>query len=208
MSKAFIKICGITRKEDAQAAVTAGADAIGLVFYAKSPRAVSLQQSKAIVDTILGQAQIVALFVDAEVDEINNIINQLPVDVLQFHGQENQAFCQQFGKPYWKAVRVQSQDDIIAAEREYPDAAALLLDAYQADVPGGTGQLFDWSLVPSTLSTPIVLAGGLTPANVTEALEQVKPWGIDVSGGVEASKGIKDNHKITQFIQAVRHATI
>ncbi|SFP44688.1 phosphoribosylanthranilate isomerase [Pseudomonas borbori] len=200
------KICGITRVEDALAAVEAGADAIGLVFYAKSPRAVTVPQAQAILAALPPFVTTVGLFVDCARSELNAILDVLPLDLLQFHGDESPAACEGFRRPYIKALRVKPGDDIAARIGLYGSAAGVLLDTFVPGVPGGTGEAFDWSLVPQDLSVPIILAGGLTPENVRAAIEQVRPYAVDVSGGVEASKGLKDSDKIHAFVHAVRGA--
>ncbi|MGE8497449.1 MAG: phosphoribosylanthranilate isomerase [Pseudomonas sp.] len=200
MSVVRSKICGITRIEDALVAIDAGADAIGLVFYAKSPRAVSVAQAKAILAALPPFVTTVGLFVDIERDALNAILAEVPLDLLQFHGDETLADCEGYGRPYIKALRVKQGDDVAAQIAAYPSAAGVLLDTFVAGVPGGTGEAFDWSLVPRGVKTPIILAGGLTPDNVRGAIEQVRPYGVDVSGGVEASKGIKDAAKVRAFV--------
>jgi len=198
------KICGITRVEDALAAVDAGADAIGLVFYAKSPRAVTVPQAQAILAALPPFVTTVGLFVDCQRSELNAILDAVPLDLLQFHGDESPAACEGFRRPYIKALRVKPGDDIAARIGLYGSATGVLLDTFVPGVPGGTGEAFDWSLVPQGLSVPIILAGGLTPENVRAAIEQVRPYAVDVSGGVEASKGLKDSDKIHAFVRAVR----
>ncbi|MBS7662997.1 phosphoribosylanthranilate isomerase [Pseudomonas lalucatii] len=200
------KICGITRIEDALIAAEAGADAIGLVFYAKSPRAVSVAQARAIIAALPPFVTTVGLFVDAGSAALSEVLGAVPLDLLQFHGDEPASFCEAVGRPYIKALRVRPGDDIAARIAPYAGAAGILLDTYVAGVPGGTGEAFDWSLVPHDLAKPVVLAGGLTPANVAGAIAQVKPYGVDVSGGVEAAKGIKDADKVRAFVRAVRGA--
>lgn len=200
------KICGITRIEDALAAVEAGADAIGFVFYAKSPRAVTVQQARAIIAALPPFVTTVGLFVNASRCELGEILDAVPLDLLQFHGDEAVADCEGWHRPYIKALRVKAGDDIAAACAAYPSASGILLDTYVEGVPGGTGEAFDWSLIPSVLSKPIILAGGLTPDNVAQAITQVKPYAVDVSGGVELGKGIKDHAKIHRFMQAVRNS--
>lgn len=203
-----VKICGITRVEDAQAAVEAGCDAIGLVFYAPSPRFVSMEQAAEIVAAIPPFVSTVGLFVNAEPIYIKQVLQQVKLDLLQFHGDESAHACQQFGVPYMKAIRVQSNTNLLQYAKEFEQAKALLLDTFIEGVPGGTGQQFDWNIIPKTLPIPIVLAGGLTPENVGAAIEQVNPYAVDVSGGVEIKKGIKDVAKIAAFMRGVSHASL
>jgi len=200
------KICGITRVEDALAAVEAGADAIGLVFYAKSPRAVTVQQARSIINALPPFVTTVGLFVDASRCELGEILDAVPLDLLQFHGDESPENCEGYHRPYIKALRVKPGDDIAAQVALYKNASGVLLDTYVPGIPGGTGEAFDWSLVPEGLSKPIILAGGLTAENVAQAIARVRPYAVDVSGGVEAAKGIKDAQKIRAFMQAVRAA--
>jgi phosphoribosylanthranilate isomerase len=200
------KICGITRIEDALAAVAAGADAIGLVFYAKSPRAVSVEQAAAILQALPPFVTSVGLFVDMPRAELQALLQRLPLDLLQFHGDESPADCEGHGRPYIKALRVHPGEDVAAAMAPYAGARGILLDTFVEGVPGGTGATFDWSLVPRQAGKPIILAGGLEAGNVAAAIRQVRPYAVDVSGGVEASKGIKDAGKIRAFVQAVRDA--
>ena len=204
MTAVRVKICGITRVEDALAAAAAGADAIGLVFYAKSPRAVDIEQARVILAALPPFVTTVGLFVDAELSELERILASVPLDLLQFHGDESVQQCEAFGRPYIKALRVKAGDDIAAQVARYPSAQGILLDAYVEGVPGGTGEAFDWSLIPQTLSKPLILAGGLRPDNVAEAVSRVRPYAVDVSGGVEASKGVKDVEKVDAFIRAAR----
>lgn len=204
MSVVRSKICGITRLEDALAAVAAGADAIGLVFYARSPRAVTVQQAQAILAGLPPFVTTVGLFVDMPQNEIEAVLAAVPLDLLQFHGNERAADCDALARPYIKALRVRAEDDVAALVDAYPGARAVLLDTYVDGVPGGTGQAFDWALVPAELSKPVILAGGLTADNVAAAITQVRPYAVDVSGGVEASKGIKDAAKVKDFVRAVR----
>jgi phosphoribosylanthranilate isomerase len=200
------KICGITRIEDALAAVAAGADAIGLVFYAKSPRAVSVEQAAAILQALPPFVTSVGLFVDMPRAELQALLQRLPLDLLQFHGDESPADCEGHGRPYIKALRVRPGEDVAAAMAPYVGAHGILLDTFVEGVPGGTGATFDWSLIPRQAAKPIILAGGLEAGNVAAAIRQVRPYAVDVSGGVEASKGIKDAGKIRAFVQAVRDA--
>ncbi|MBD8604677.1 phosphoribosylanthranilate isomerase [Pseudomonas sp. CFBP 8771] len=208
MSAVRSKICGITRIEDALAAAHAGADAIGLVFYAKSPRAVNVQQARAIIAALPPFVTTTGLFVNASRCELGEILDAVPLDLLQFHGDETPEECEGYHRPYIKALRVRAGDDLQAACRAYRNASGILLDTYVAGVPGGTGESFDWSLVPAGLDKPIVLAGGLHAGNVAQAVAQVKPWAVDVSGGVESSKGIKDHRKIDAFLKAVRGSSM
>ena len=200
------KICGITRIEDALAALEAGADAIGLVFYGKSPRAVGVEQAAAIVQALPPFVTSVGLFVDMPRDELQQLLQRLPLDLLQFHGDESPADCEGHGRPYIKALRVRPGEDVAAAMAPYSGAQGILLDTFVEGVPGGTGASFDWSLVPEDAAKPIILAGGLDADNVATAIRQVRPYAVDVSGGVEASKGIKDAGKIRAFVRAVRDA--
>lgn len=206
MSNVRSKICGITRIEDALAAAEAGADAIGLVFYAKSPRAVDLQQARAIIAALPPFVTTVGLFVNASRCELNEILEAVPLDLLQFHGDETPADCDGFHRPWIKALRVRPGDDLEAQCKHYANASGILLDTFVAGVPGGTGEAFDWSLVPPRLSKPIILAGGLNPSNVGQAIAQVGPYAVDVSGGVEQAKGIKDAARIEAFVRAVKQA--
>lgn len=201
---ARIKICGITRVDDALAAAQAGADAIGLVFHPGSPRAVSVEQARTIVGALPPFVTTVGLFVDAEQATIQSVLEQVPLDLLQFHGDEPDDFCQGFKRPYIKAVRVRPGDDLNALAAQWPGACGILLDSYKPGVPGGTGETFDWSVIPSQRSWRLILAGGLQAQNVRQAIDQTAPWAVDVSGGVEATKGIKDIAKINAFIHEVK----
>ncbi|MDP3844859.1 MAG: phosphoribosylanthranilate isomerase [Pseudomonas sp.] len=206
MSVVRSKICGITRIEDALLAVAAGADALGFVFYSKSPRAVSVEQAQAIIAVLPPFVTTVGLFVNANRRELTALLDGLPLDLLQFHGDETPADCAGYQRPYIKALRVKPGDDIAQLAAPYEQASGILLDTFVPGVPGGTGAAFDWSLVPHNLSKPVILAGGLTPQNVFTAIEQVRPYAVDVSGGVEASKGIKDAGKLEAFLREVRRA--
>ncbi|NMX62878.1 phosphoribosylanthranilate isomerase [Pseudomonas sp. WS 5079] len=207
MSGVRSKICGITRMEDALSAVEAGADAIGFVFYAKSPRAVSVQQARAIIAGLPPFVTTVGLFVNASACELNETLDAVPLDLLQFHGDETPEECAGYHRPYIKALRVKAGDDIAASCAAYAGASGILLDAYVEGIPGGTGEAFDWALIPQGLSKPIILAGGLNAGNVAQAIAQVRPYAVDVSGGVEQAKGIKDPGKIHAFMQAVRSSS-
>jgi phosphoribosylanthranilate isomerase len=195
-----VKICGITSPVDGIAAAQSGADAIGLVFYPPSPRALSTVIAREIVDSLPPFVTTVGLFVDMPQAEIDEILAAVPLDMLQFHGSEDPLFCASFDKPWMKAVRMSPEVDLLKEEERYFAASALLVDAYKKGVPGGTGQSFDWGRVPVGLQKPIVLAGGLTPENVEQAIKEVSPWAVDVSGGVERAKGVKDLDKVAQFI--------
>lgn len=206
MERTRVKICGITTAEDALLAVNAGADAIGLVFYEPSPRYVDIERAAHIAAVIPPFVSIVALFVNASVDQVNTVLSRVAVSLLQFHGDESPLYCEQFHRPYIKALRMKPDADVVAICSEYSSAQGVLLDAYRKGVPGGTGECFDWQAIPKTLSQPLVLAGGLHPANVAEAIATVKPAAVDVSGGVEALAGIKDSHRVIEFINQVNLA--
>jgi phosphoribosylanthranilate isomerase len=201
-----VKMCGITRPVDALAAASAGADAIGLVFYPKSPRNVSLDQAAAIVRALPPFVSSVALFVNPEPVEVDAVLRQIRPDLLQFHGEETPAFCRSFGAPYLKAARVRPDADLLQFAADYADAQGLLLDAWSEAGHGGTGERFDWRLIPANLPRPLVLAGGLTPDNVRLAIETVRPWAVDVSSGIEQAKGIKDAARIAAFMKEVENA--
>ena len=203
-----IKICGITRVEDARIAVELGADAIGLVFYASSPRSVGLDQARAIVAAIPPFVTIVGLFVDPAQDQVESVLRRCSLGLLQFHGDEAPDFCNGFGLPYIKAARVRADADLVQYLSPYHAAQGWLLDAYHERLYGGTGESFDWKLIPRNLARPVILSGGLTPDNVGAAVRQVRPWAVDVSGGVEAAKGIKDAAKIAAFIAGVRNENV
>lgn len=200
------KICGITRPEDALAAAAHGADAIGLVFYAKSKRAVDIAQAQQIVAALPPFVSMVALFVNETAEQIHETLRQVPIDVIQFHGDESDEFCRQFNRPYLKAVRVRGAEDIQTASAQFPNARALLFDAYHPDEYGGTGLRFDWALLAEYRDKPWILAGGLTPENVAEAVRISGAAAVDVSGGVESSSGIKNHAKIAAFIAAAQQA--
>jgi len=205
-----VKICGITRPADGHAAANAGADAIGLVFYPPSPRYLSVERAREIRDALPPFVQTVALFVNAEAPQVSQVIGRVHPAMLQFHGEEQPDFCAQFGLPYVKAYRVRSGVTSGASALEYlrpfSRAAAWLFDSHVPEY-GGVGESFDWSLVPST-DKPAILSGGLSVANVAEAIRRVRPWGVDVSSGVESAKGIKDAARIAAFIAEVRNADV
>ena len=202
-----VKICGITRVADARAAADAGADAIGLVFYAPSPRMLALEQARALRRALPPFVCAVALFVDPDAAEVARVIEAVRPDALQFHGDEPPEFCAGFGLPYLKACRVRPGVDLLEYLRPYSDAAGWLADAY-VEGYGGRGASFDWCLVPAERARPLILSGGLTPGNVGEAIRRVRPWGVDVSSGVESAKGIKDAAKIAAFLAEVKHADV
>jgi phosphoribosylanthranilate isomerase len=195
-----VKICGITRVQDLHTACAAGADALGFVFYEKSPRNLSIETAAELVRALPPFVQSVGLFVNADPALIRRVLDAVPLDLLQFHGDESPADCARHGRPYIKAIRVTADTDLLKCAADFETARGLLLDAYVPGVPGGTGESFDWNLIPPNLTKPVILSGGLTPDNVAGAVQQVRPWAVDVSSGVEAAKGIKDAHKIAQFI--------
>ena len=199
-----VKICGVTRTEDALAAAHLGAHAIGLVFYAPSPRYIAPDAAARIVRELPPFVTPVGLFVDASEDEVRDITSRVGIQLIQFHGSETPEFCARFAMPWMKAVRVRPGVDLLQYARDFHGAQALLLDAWQEGLHGGTGATFDWALIPPSLPLPVVLSGGLNPDNVAAAVRAVRPWAVDVSSGVEASKGIKDADKIAAFISGVR----
>lgn len=203
-----VKICGITSVEDALHAARSGADAIGLLFYGPSPRAVTPEQAGAIVASLPPFVTTVGLFVDAEPDFVNGVLERVPLDLLQFHGDESPDYCDSFGRPYMKAIRMREGVDLQHEAAVYAAARALLVDAYQPGVPGGTGETFDWGRIPASLEKPLVLAGGLNADNVEAAVRQVRPWAVDVSGGVERSKGVKDPERVAQFINNAKQVEV
>lgn len=207
MLRTRIKICGITRTEDLDAAVVAGADAIGFVFYPPSPRFLTDGQASMLARQVPPFVTRVGLFVNAEATTVHETLAQVPIDLLQFHGDEDAHYCEQFGRPYIKAARVRPGLDLLEFARAFPTAQGLLLDAW-VEAYGGAGQSFDWSLIPAELPVPIVLSGGLNAGNVVEAVVKTRPWAVDVSSGVELSKGIKDAEKIAAFIAAVGMADV
>jgi len=198
-----VKICGITRVEDALSAVENGADAIGLVFYEPSPRYISISQAMEIANIIPAFVSVVGLFVNAEASFVNTVISQVKLDLLQFHGDESPEECASYGLPFIKAIRVKSDTNLVQCAKDFSASKALLLDTHAEGVAGGTGQAFDWNLIPAGLTKPVILAGGLNVQNVAQAIKQVRPYAVDVSGGVEISKGIKDAAKIAAFMQQV-----
>ncbi|MGD8483431.1 MAG: phosphoribosylanthranilate isomerase [Thioalkalispiraceae bacterium] len=198
-----VKICGITRREDGVNAAQLGADAIGLVFYAQSPRYVSRTMARTIVEALPPFVTTVGLFIDATAEEVHETLKVVRLDLLQFHGDESPAYCEQFGMPYLKALRMRDNVNVSAFAQEHFNAAGILLDTYQQGLAGGTGKTFDWSTVPDDVPLPLVLAGGLNAQNVAQAIDTVHPYAVDVSGGVETQKGIKDPEKMSAFLKEV-----
>ena len=202
-----VKICGITRGQDARAAAHAGADAIGLVFYPLSPRYLSVERAVEIRDALPPFVQTVALFVNPDAAQVAQVIGRVRPAMLQFHGDEGPEFCGQFGLPYVKACRIRPGVNALECLRPFSRAAAWLFDSYVPEY-GGVGESFDWSLLPATGERPVILSGGLSRVNVAEAIRRVRPWGVDVSSGVESGKGVKDGTKIAAFIAEVRNADV
>jgi len=198
-----VKICGITRLEDALHAIAAGADALGFVFYEPSPRYITPQAAACIIKQLPPFVATTALFVNAEPALVNTVIDECKIDLLQFHGDEKAAFCEQFSRPYIKALRMKLGVEVDKVAKQYATARGLLLDAYKAGVPGGTGESFNWDMIPCSMRSSIILAGGLDDKNIREAITYVKPYAVDVSGGVEASKGIKSPDKLQRFFDEV-----
>lgn len=205
MSRTRVKICGITREQDLEAAVAAGADALGFVFYPRSPRFLDRRRAAELVRQAPPFVTRVGLFVNPDPVMLAETLAEVPIDLIQFQGDEEPAFCEQFGRPYLKVARIRPGLDLLEFARAYPSARGLLLDAY-VESYGGAGQMFDWSVVPKALPLPMVVAGGLTSDNVGAAIRQLRPWGVDVSSGVEVAKGIKDAAKIAAFVAAVKKA--
>jgi phosphoribosylanthranilate isomerase len=215
-----VKICGITRVDDGLAAAQAGADAVGIVFWSGTPRFVDVGRAREIADALPPFVTRVALFVDPAPSDVRSVLDAVPVDTLQFHGAEVPDLCRAFGRPYLKAVHVRDGVDLVEYAELYGDAAGFLFDSYApGDLPGGTGRAFDWSrlspAVQAKLPAPVILSGGLDPANVGAAIRAVRPWAVDVSSGVEARddsgkprRGIKDAARIAAFIEGVRNADV
>jgi phosphoribosylanthranilate isomerase len=206
LSRTRIKICGIARQADAGAAVAAGADALGLVFYAPSPRAVDVDSARAAIAGLPPFVTLTALFVDATAAAVDQVCSALPVSLLQFHGAESEAWCASFGMPYMKAIRVAPDTDLDALMGSYASAGGLLLDTYRKGVVGGTGESFDWSCIPHDHGRKLIVAGGLHAGNVGEAIATSRPYAVDVSGGVEQSLGEKSPEKMQAFVAAVQQA--
>lgn len=207
-SRVRVKICGITRPEDAAAAVAAGADALGFVFFAASPRHVTAEQAAEIIRGLPPFVSTVGLFVNATVAEVRAVLDVVPLSLLQFHGDENNDFCRGFGRPWIKSLAMKPGQDIQAEMAAYPDAVGILLDAWHPDLRGGTGHSFDWTHFPVQAAKPLILAGGLTPDNVGQAVQLTRPYAVDVSGGVEMAKGIKDARLVEAFLREVRKAEV
>lgn len=201
-----VKICGITNLNDAKAAVNAGASALGFVFYEPSPRYVNLQTMQQICEQLPAFITPVALFVNANAEFIYQLLDAVPQATLQFHGDETAAFCESFKHPYIKALRMKEDINLHESFQSYQSAQSILLDAYRKGIPGGTGEAFDWGRIPQALAADIILAGGLDCLNVANAITTVKPYAVDVSGGVEESHGIKCHTKLTNFISEVQQA--
>jgi len=208
IARTRIKICGITREQDVNAVANSGADALGLVFYEQSPRHVSLQQAAKLTCAVPPFVNVVGLFVNPTVDYVREVLAKVSLGVLQFHGEEAPEFCMQFGRPYLKAIRVKAGVDLLQCASRYASAQGLLLDAYVEGTQGGTGESFDWGLIPRDLPLPVILSGGLHAGNVAAAIKQVRPYAVDVSSGVEAAKGIKDAAQIAAFINEVKRADV
>jgi len=203
-----IKICGLTREQDVLAVAASGADAFGLVFYDKSPRHVDILQAARLQDAAPPFVTVVGLFVNPTVDYVREVLAKVPLDLLQFHGEEAPEFCGMFGRPYLKAIRVKAGVDLVECAARYVDAQGLLLDAYVEGTQGGTGESFDWALIPQNLPLPVILSGGLHAGNVAAGIRQVRPYAVDVSSGVEAAKGVKDAAKIAAFINEVKQIDV
>lgn len=201
----LIKMCGMTREDDAVKAVTLGANAIGLLFYDKSPRFVSRASAAAIARAVPPEILKVGLFVDADAEFVRAVLDEVALDILQFHGNESPAYCNSFGLPFWKTVRPKSADSLPDEIAVYPDAAGILLDTWHPTKAGGTGETFDWGVLDNlVIDQHLILAGGLNPGNIREAINRVRPWAVDVCSGVEASPGIKSGELMQQFIEEVR----
>ncbi|WP_348944953.1 phosphoribosylanthranilate isomerase [Chitinibacter sp. FCG-7] len=200
-----IKVCGLRDRETLLQTIALGADAIGLVFYPPSPRYVTIEQAKELAAALPAFTTAVALFVNAEADFVSAVLENVPIDLLQFHGDESLADCVQFGRPFIKVLRVKPDINLVEYAQSYvhPLCRGIMLDAWVDGVPGGTGEAFDWQILPESLPLPLILSGGLHADNVANAVRQVKPWAVDVSSGVESSKGVKDLERVCAFINAV-----
>lgn len=204
MKRTRVKICGLTKESDLAAAVDVGCDAVGLVFYAPSPRAVNVERARRLLSALPPFVTSVGLFVDAEPAFVRSVLSDVPLDLLQFHGDEPPEYCSAFRRPWIKALRMRPGADLKALSARYRGASGLLLDTYDPTTAGGTGRRFDWDLVPAWLAPHIILAGGLNPNNAGDAVRRVGPYGLDVSGGVESAKGVKDRAKMEAFLQGVK----
>jgi phosphoribosylanthranilate isomerase len=203
-----VKICGITSVGDGLAAARHGAHAIGLIFYPPSPRLVTLERAREIAAGLPPFVARVAVFVNPSAAEVEAVVRACRPDLLQFHGEETADFCRAFGVPYLRALRVRPGVDLLESLSPFGDAAGWLLDAYRQELYGGTGEAFDWELVPRSLPRPLILSGGLDAANVGEAIRRVRPWAVDVSSGVESAKGVKDERRIAAFMEKIRNADV
>lgn len=203
-SRTRVKICGITRPEDAVSAAQLGADAIGLVFYAKSPRSVSIDQARSICDALPGFVTTVALFLNPDDEWVRQVVANVKIDLLQFHGTETVNFCESFAKPYIKALGVSGEDNVVERVKSYASARSVLLDSHVHGAAGGTGETFAWLSIPEELRRNIILAGGLNPDNVAQAIQQVRPYAVDLSSGVESAPGIKDINLMTRLMQEIK----
>lgn len=201
-----VKICGFTQVQDAVIAAKLGSDAIGLVFYASSPRNVSIEKASEIISALPAFVTVVALFVDEQEPQIRKVLNQIPIDCIQFHGDEPADACRIYNRPYIKAIRMKQGLDVLATAMQYYDASALLLDAYHPGVKGGSGSQFDWDLIPDDCPLPVILAGGLQVENVKQAIKTVRPYALDISSGVEIAKGLKGATKMTAFFQKINES--
>ena len=201
-----IKICGITRIDDARAAIAAGVDAVGLVFYPRSPRCLDIESARSIVDQLPPLVTVVGVFVNQTIEQVREIADRASLDILQLHGDETPEQCRRYGQPYIKGVRMRDDVDLTATAYAYSDCRGLLLDTYKPGTEGGTGETFSWKRIPATMIKPVILAGGLNPANVGEAIETVRPFAVDVSSGVEKTQGVKDAREIERLVKAVRAA--
>jgi phosphoribosylanthranilate isomerase len=206
MPRTRVKICGITRTKDANAVVAYGADALGLVFYAGSPRYVTIEQARLIAGSVAPLVTVVGLFVDSSPAVVRGVLDTIPLGLLQFHGAETNAHCKQFGLPFIKSIAVRDGVDVLSCMQGYPDASGFILDAWQPQAHGGGGEIFDWGQVPDHAPAPVILAGGLTPGNVAQAIRTTRPYAVDVSSGVESAKGIKSTEKIAAFMKGVAHS--
>ena len=199
-----VKICGITRVEDGIEAARLGVDALGLVFCSKSPRNINSQQAQAICQSLPGFVTTVGLFLNPDEAQVKQVLAEVDIDLLQFHGTESASFCESFGKPYIKALGVKGEADIGVLFEQYASARSILLDSHGAGKVGGTGETFDWLAIPEALRRNIILAGGLKPDNVAEAIEQIRPYAVDLSSGVESAPGIKEKHLMANLMSEVK----